>query len=65
MFEVVDKTGNRCTVYGIHKSGPRDCQTKFLIHLKDGWCWVWAESFAPVKPRRRAEVQAAAPCLVG
>jgi hypothetical protein len=47
MFEMHDRrTGRMRTVYGVHKSGPRDEQTKFLIYA-NGWRWVWAKYFVP------------------
>ena len=47
MFEVMDEAGTPCRVYGIHKSGPLDKQTKFLM-WKNGWRWVWAQDYRPV-----------------
>jgi hypothetical protein len=47
MFELTDRrTGKKRKIYGIHKSGPLDDQTKFLI-FSGAWHWVWASNFAP------------------
>ena len=47
MFQMKDRrTGRTRIIYGVHKSGPRDEQTKFLI-FSNGWKWVWANNFAP------------------
>lgn len=37
------------TVYGVHKSGPLDEQTKLLVFEPGaGWRWHWAQEFQPV-----------------
>lgn len=38
------------TIYAVHKSGPRNDQTKFLVHRDSGWEWVWAIAYEPVSP---------------
>ena len=40
--------GNKAVpVYAVHKSGPRDSQTKFLVYNNE-WLWVWASYFTPI-----------------
>ncbi len=47
MFQMQDRRSGRLrTIYGVHKSGPRDEQTKFLI-FTNGWKWVWSKYFVP------------------
>lgn len=55
MFEVHDRTTRRnVTVYAVHKSGPMDNQTKFLVH-DGGWRWAWATQFEPLEATARRE----------
>jgi hypothetical protein len=49
MFQVYDRvTREAVTVYAVHKSGPMDEQTKFLVHEGGAWRWAWASRFDPV-----------------
>ena len=59
MFEMMDRrTGRERTVYGVHKSGPLDEQTKFLIYA-NGWKWVWATYFHPQQAAEPVRVDVA------
>ena len=60
MFQIMHRsTGEARTVYGVHKSGPLDEQTKFLVHdRKQGWRWAWAVEFEPA-----GEVSASSPAF--
>lgn len=66
MFQVIDRTTRESvTVYSVHKSGPMDDQTKFLVNRGGAWRWEWAAQFAPVAERptlslRRGAVAASA-----
>lgn len=50
MIQVLHTASNTTyTVFGVHKSGPLDEQTKFLVHEANvGWRWHWAQEFKPV-----------------
>lgn len=49
MFQVHDRlTHDVVTVFAVHKSGPMDDQTKFLVHRDGAWRWVWASQFEPL-----------------
>jgi hypothetical protein len=49
MFQVHDRTTHELvSVYSVHKSGPMDDQTKFLIHKNGEWRWQWATQFEPL-----------------
>ena len=49
MFQVNDRaTHEIVTVFAVHKSGPQDDQTKFLIHQNGAWHWQWATQFEPL-----------------
>ena len=49
MFEMRDnRSGEVHTVYAIHKSGPQDVQTKFLVWCGE-WKWVWATEYQPAE----------------
>lgn len=53
MFQVKDRSTRRVTtVFGVHKSGPHDDQTKFLVHDGEGWRWQWASRFEPLQAQR-------------
>ncbi|MCO5170512.1 MAG: hypothetical protein M9894_29610 [Planctomycetes bacterium] len=50
MFQVHDRTTNEVvTVFAVHKSGPADDQTKFLVHRAGAWRWLWAAQFEPLE----------------
>ena len=49
MFQVHDRTTQEIvTVFAVHKSGPMDDQTKFLVHQDGAWRWQWAAQFEPL-----------------
>lgn len=49
MFQVHDRrTHEVVMVYSVHKSGPMDDQTKFLVHTQGEWRWQWASAFEPL-----------------
>jgi hypothetical protein len=49
MFQVHARaTHEIVTVFAVHKSGPMDDQTKFLIHQDGAWQWQWASQFEPL-----------------
>lgn len=49
MFQVRDRMADQVvTVFSVHKSGPADDQTKFLVHRDGAWRWMWASCFEPV-----------------
>jgi hypothetical protein len=49
VFQVHDRsTHDLVTVYAVHKSGPMDDQTKFLVHQGGAWRWQWASQFEPL-----------------
>ena len=64
MFRVQDRrTGAVETIYGVHKSGPANEQTKFLI-FNGHWQWVWARSYLPLPERPKRQRQSEAVGLV-
>lgn len=66
MFQVQDRSSRETvTVYAVHKSGPADDQTKFLVSRGGAWRWEWAIQFVPVVERptlsiRRGAIAASA-----
>lgn len=53
MFQVIDRTTRELlTVYAVHKSGPHDDQTKFLVSRGGAWRWEWAARFTPAVVER-------------
>lgn len=50
MFQAHDRTTHEVvTVFAVHKSGPADVQTKFLVHDGRAWRWLWASNFEPLQ----------------
>lgn len=63
MFQLRDvTTGEIRTIYAVRKSGPQDCQTKFLVFEGGLWTWHWSSLYAPLpaetapEPRRAERV---------
>jgi hypothetical protein len=49
MFYVEEsRSKERLLVYAVHKSGPSDDQTKFLIWKDGAWKWIWVAGYVPV-----------------
>lgn len=58
MFQVQDRsTHEAVTVFAVHKSGPHDDQTKFLVHQRGQWRWFWATQFEPMAAKERPSAQ--------
>lgn len=68
MFQVQDRaTREAMTVFAVHKSGPHDDQTKFLVHLRGQWRWLWATQFEPLakeRPSAQLRMRGLAPAQV-
>lgn len=55
MFTLFQRSARRiCKIYAVHKSGPSNDQTKFLINANGVWEWHWANDFEPVETRATA-----------
>ena len=46
-FQAVDtRDGRIYPIYSVHRSGPQNHQTKFLV-FRNGWRWEWSTSYLP------------------